>query len=451
MALLLVLGLHQAGCVNPPRQRTTPELPTSVNWSVPLTGATESDGRAWWERFENPVLNRLVASAIASNANLATLARRVDLARARGNADTAGALPSVSASTSLRAGKEHSRETFFQTRSVMPWVSAGAASWEIDWLGKWRARKNAAREFVSATEADLNAGRLLIAGDVMVSWFNLQRRHDEIAIIEASLRHQDEILRIYRDRLRAGLVEAAVIDRQESEAASLKRQLVKTRMLTEVVTRKLDQLLGKIAGEGSYELSPRLSESVIPKLPDALPSDVLRRRPDMAAAEARLRAAYSLERAAKLDLYPSLNLRLGGVTMTGSLADPFRSWITEIGPRLEIPIWDATRRAESSVSSARAKLAAAEYRATALRAIEDVEIALITFHRAREQLSLANEIVQRTVAVRDRTADRFRAGLVSQLEQLEDERRTLAARLLATELQAELLASAVAVFRAMGG
>ncbi|MDP7399677.1 MAG: TolC family protein, partial [Lentisphaeria bacterium] len=167
--------------------------------------------------------------------------------------------------------------------------------------------------------------------------------------------------------------------------------------------------------------------------------------------EARLRSVFALERAAYLNLYPSLNLRLSGLTMIGSVTDPFRSWMTEIGPRLEIPIWDPERIERLGSEHAHARVVAAEYRALALRAFEEVETAAVQFNRRREQLQLAEEVVRKAGKVREFTADKLRAGLVSQLEVLEDERRILTARRQSLALHAELLADTVAIFRALGG
>nr|ADI23054.1 outer membrane protein [uncultured gamma proteobacterium HF0770_07M15] len=223
-------------------------------------------------------------------------------------------------------------------------------------------------------------------------------------------------------------------------------------MLGETAVRRLDRLRGLPAGGSRYPITPlRSGTIVIPVLPAKLPADILRQRPDLAAAEARLRSAFALERAAHLNLYPSLDMRLSGFTMTGSITDPFRSWMTEIGPRLEIPIWDPERIERLGSEQARARVVAAEYRALALRAFEEVETAAVQFNRRREQLKLADEIVRKAEKIRKFTADKLRVGLVSQLEVLEDERRILTARRQSLALHTELLADTVAIFRALGG
>ncbi len=446
IAISLLLG----GCAAiPPRDRPSPVVATPATWSAQSRNVAAIVGKTWWEQFNDPELTRLIQEALQSNADLATLAERVELARAEGRFATANARPSASGTTGYRAGKEHTRESGFQTVSVMPWTAGGAFGWELDWLGKWRDRSAAAEQRVVASEADLNAGRLLLAAEVATAWFRLQRYRAAVEILEASLKRQSEILTIYRDRFRAGILEVSVVERQEAEAADLRRQQVRTRMLAETQVRLLDRLRGGVAGEREYLGRGAKLRAAVPTLPASLTADTLRRRPDLVAAEARLQEAFSLERAARLDLFPSLSLRLTGTTASGSLTDPFQNWISEVGPRLDLPIWDPERLAQSRLHSARAKVAAAEYRAVALRAVEDVEVAFLRFHHRQIESELAGEIVIKARNVRDQTDDKRRAGIVSRLEVLEDERRALAAELSELAIHTQLLTDVVAVFRAM--
>lgn len=446
IAISLLLG----GCATvPPRDRPTPTVAVPATWSAAPTAAAAVVEETWWEQFNDPELTRLVQEALLSNADLATLAERVELARAEGRLATSNARPSASASTGIRAGKEHTRESGFKTASMRPWTAGGAFGWELDWLGKWRDRRAAAQQGVLANEADLNAGRFLLAAEVATTWFQLRRYRAEAVILEDSLNRQNEMLAIYRDRFRAGVLEASVVERQEAEAAELKRRQVRARMLAETQVRLLDRLRGGVAGEREYLAQGLELRTTIPSLPTALPGDVLRRRPDLAAAEARLQEAFSLERAARLDLFPSLRLRLTGTTASGSLTDPFQSWISEFGPRLDLPIWDPKRLAQSRVHTARAQIVAAEYRAAALRAVEDVEVAVVQFHHRQTELELAGEVVSKAQSVREQTDEKRRAGIVSQLEVLEDERRALAAELSEVAIRVQLLTDAVTVFRSM--
>lgn len=438
-----------AGCGST-RPGEAPPVPIAADWSHPVSSGSKVISTNWWEQYEIPALTEVVQSALASNANLAVLAERVDLARAQSRSDIAGSMPTANATTALQAGKERSRQTQFQTVGLLPWSAAGFTSWELDWLGKWRERKRAAHESIKASQADLNAGRLLLTAEVVSGWFQLQQHHHEAGIINRSLDRQQQILAIYRDRQSAGLVEAAVIERQEAGINELQRQLTEAKMRQQIAARRLDRLQGHTAQPGDYPRHPFTGPPPAPDIPNLLPAEALRRRPDLQAAEARLRSAWSIARTARLDLYPSLDLRLGGVTMTGSLTDPFRSWMTEFGPRLQIPLWDPNRRAATRTTSARARLAAAEYRAAAIRAVEEIETALITQHRTREQLDHASEASRHAENIVARTSDRLQAGLVSQIELLEDQRRALNAALTVIRLQARHLATLATLHRVLG-
>ncbi len=407
------VGLALAGCSST-RRDELPDLPVGENWSHPV-GPGSTNIAAWWEQYEIPELNSVVQTARASNANLAILVQRIELARTEGRSQTAGSLPAANADTSLSAGKQRRRFTDFETESTLPWSAGAAASWELDWLGKWRHRAAAAHENIMASQADHAAGELLLTAEVVTTWFQLQRHHHEAATLRRTLDYQNQILAILHDRHRVGIIETAALDRQHTEINELQRQIAEAKMRRQITTRKLDRLQGLSTKRDDYPMQPWNRNKPTPAIPGILPVKALRRRPDLLASEARLRAAWSIERAAKLDLYPSLDLRLGGFTMTGSLTDPFRAWMTQIGPRVQIPLWDPNRRAAAKTTSARARLTAAEYRAAAIRAIEEIEAALITHHRTREQLDHAFKATQHAVKVVTQTADRFRAGLDSKL------------------------------------
>ncbi len=134
------------------------------------------------------------------------------------------------------------RETDYKTESLKPMTVSGAMDWEMDWLGKWRTRRIAAMESVRATEADLNAGRLLLAAETANVWFAIRRHHEDQVIIGDSIKHQDAILAIYRDRFQAGLIDAAVIERQEAErrlAEAVEHQQLLTREASHRVKNSL--------------------------------------------------------------------------------------------------------------------------------------------------------------------------------------------------------------------
>ncbi len=445
---IILIGLFLSGCAIPSRERSLPKVETSQQWTQPTGNASTDEHQDWWTRVDDPQLTRLVETALSANADLAVIAKRVDLMRAEARVATAGRQPNVTASTGLRAGKERTMPTGFRTQNVLPWTTGAALSWELDWLGKWKDRSTAAKSSINASEADLAAGRLLLSSSVAQVWVHLHHHHHSMEILKRSIKRQEQILSIYQYRFDAGLIEETALHQQNSQIAELRRQMAETIMMEGVASRELDRLCGAPAGTGTYQHTPL---PALPALPSFLPIDVLRRRPDMAAAEQRLKEAYLLERTAKLDLFPSLSLNLSNVTMSGSLSDPFRSWVSEIGPRLEIPVWDANRRARSRQAKAQAEIVAEQYKATTLRALEDVEKALVRFHGIQAQLQHAEQMAIEARKIRDFTKDKLKAGLVSDVELLQDEQRLDQSELKVLMLQADALANAVDVYRAMGG
>ncbi|MEZ5305483.1 MAG: TolC family protein, partial [Verrucomicrobiales bacterium] len=213
---------------------------------------------------------------------------------------------------------------------------------------------------------------------------------------------------------------------------------------------RLDTLMGVPAGSGEAPRG-RLRDLDVPAPPAAAPSEFLARRPDVAAAEARVRAAFDIARAAKLDLFPNLSLKLGGSLEAGALTGPAKSWIATAGPLLSIPVFDPARLAEVRQSDAEAAVAAEAYRAAALRAFEEAEGAMLSLQSRRRQAQRAAATAAKLAEVRKRTGDRFAEGLVSQLEVLEDERQSLDAQRAALQSREAALADAAAVFKAMGG
>lgn len=439
-----------SGCSQPKAQSHLADIESPARWSVPVGGANDGE-HSVWQSFGDPELLRVIQMAMLTNPDLAVLAERIELARADGNRLIAPARPSLEASTELREGREHTRETGFQTEDIKPWSAGASFKWELDWLGKWRHKNEAGIQEFQATKADLEAGKLLLASEVANAWFQLRLHNRESHILNRASNYQSDILNIYKDLMQAGLVEPSILEQNEAVAAELNQKKIRARMNAEIQIRRLNRLTANTQARNNYQTAPLTGAQItIPGIPATLPPEVLSRRPDMTAAEARLKAAMALEKSAHLDLFPSLSLNLSGVTASGSLTDPFQSWITSFGPRLELPVWDPERMAQARIHSARAKIAAAEFRSAAIRALEEVEVALIKYNHRQSDLMLASERRARAKAVRDLTHNKRQAGLVSDLEVLEKEKGILNSELDEVRILADLLIDAVAVYRSMG-
>lgn len=418
-------------------------------WEHAPSWAGGSIQQRWWTTYDDQRLNARVATALSNNPRLAVLAARLARAQALTRQAAAASWPSINVGTGLLYGNEAVRMTGFDATDLEPWASSGQVSWEIDLFGKLRAAARSAREAEAAAFWELRGGRLLVASEVAESHFRILRLNGERELIASSVAANRDIVQTLRDRERAGLISTTALRRQEGEHERLSRSIVEIDRLRHLANLELATLLGR----SSPEPPPSATfESVdLPGLPYRSTTDVMRSRPDLLAAEAQVRSAFQLEEATRLDLLPSLTLGAGASGESTALASGFREWIASTGPRLEIPIYDPQRLAAVKVRRAGTEEAAALYRQTALKAFQEVESAYLNLVNRRRQLALADREVDALSEARRNTLATLKAGLVSQVELLESERRTLEARRQRLALRHALLRDHLALVRALGG
>jgi outer membrane protein TolC len=177
----------------------------------------------------------------------------------------------------------------------------------------------------------------------------------------------------------------------------------------------------------------------------------MKARPDLLAAEARVRSAFQMEEATRLDLLPSLRLGAGAEGASSALASGFMEWMASAGPRLDLPVYDPQRLAAVRVRRAETNESAAAYRQSALTAFEEVESAYLNNTSRRRQLGAARREITALDEARRNMHSTFDAGLVSPFELLATERRVLEARRQELALRHALFRDHLALIRALGG
>jgi len=402
----------------------------------------------WWQSYRDSQLNAHIAAAFAHNPDLRVLAARLERARAQTSQAAAASWPAINAGTGLVFGNEQSRMTGFTPTDLEPWASSAAVSWEIDLFGRLRAATRSAQEAQEAAFWDLHGGRLMVATQAAEAYFRLLRLNEERSIVAESVAANGQIVAAMRDREQAGLISTTELRRQEAEHERLKRSILDLDRLRGLAALQLATLQGDSPRAPS---SRQLASIILPPLPGRTTSQVLRQRPDLLAAEARVRSAFQLEESARLDLLPSLSLGAGASGESTALASGFRTWMASAGPRLEVPLYDPHRLAAVRVRRAGTDEAAALYRRSALTAFEEVESAYLNFSNRRQQHALARREVQALTEARRNTLETLSAGLVSQIELLESERSFLEGRRQELALRHALLRDHLALIRALGG
>lgn len=447
---LLAAALLLTGCASlrQPAAPLPPD-PTPAAWSAaaPAAGAV-ADAR-WWAAFGDPLLARLVPQALAANTDLHAAVARVAQARALRAQAAAGLAPTLAAGGSGSASR---RDGQASARSVSVGLDAG---WEPDLSGATAAGVAAAEGDLAAAGATLAFTRTTVAAELVLAYLELRGAQQRLAIAEANLASQEETLQITRWRAQAGLVSTLDVDQAQSAAAQTRAQRPALRTTIEQQAHAIAVLLGEPPAALLAELGPA---AALPALPQdfalALPAELLRRRPDIAAAEARLRAAAARIDAADAQRLPSLSLGgsigLNALTLSGLTGGG--AALASLAASVNLPLLDGGRlRAQVQAQEAAWDEARADHRAAVLAALQEVEDSLVAIRDARaQQTELAT-----AVAAAQRAADladaRYAAGLIDFTTVLTTRRSLLSLQDSAAGTATRLVQQQVRLVKAMGG
>jgi outer membrane protein, multidrug efflux system len=455
---VLVL-LLAGGCASaPPRTAPPIGVDTPAQWSG-TTPADEAPDARWWQRFNDPTLERLVTEALDHNRSLLAAATRLDAAAAQARIAGASLLPSMGAG--LNSGRR--RQNFIglpipgaEDRVLSTVVTTHGVSldttWEADLWGRLRAGAAASLAEAQATQADVAAARLSIAAQTARTYFALIEAREQVALAESTLESYRTTVAQVRERFERGLRPSIdlrlALSNQHAAEATLEQRYEAHQHLR----RQLEILLGRYPA-GTLEAAGGLPQ-LPPAVPAGLPADLVARRPDLMAPERRLASADSRLVQDRRALYPSLSLTGSGGTSTnvlsGLLDGHFGVWYLLGG--LVQPVFQAGRlRAQVNVSEARTREALELYAGSVLNAYAEVENALETeTFLARRQTSL-EATAEQALAARDLAESRYRAGVADFFTVLESQRRAVEAESQLLLIRRLRLDTRVDLHRALGG
>ncbi len=446
-AMILVVLLAGCADVGMPAYRR-PDTVAKSDWSRRPAGAVsaaETISPQWWKNFRDPFLDQLVAGAVASNIDLKILAARIRVAEAEVGEVRAGALPTLDVASAVSIDKSTGRPLTRQ-------ISAGAAvSWEADVWGKVEKGVQAQSAEFQATEADWRAGYLTMVADVSTTYFQILQFDEQIERQDQALEKNRQILTILEAMVANGLLPNTRVLQQRAELNRLSNDLLELRRSRDVAENALATLMG--AGAGEYRVSNgRLQERVqLPAVPAGLPSQLLKRRPDIVAAEYRVLEAYDLVGQAKLAQLPSISLTGRGGTSSFALRDLLRAFTFNLLPSINIPLLDPGVKAHVKTTEAQVAVVEAQYRKTVITAFEEVENALVNLEAHRRQRVELQQQAAHLETVALQVEGQLREGLVSQLDVFESQRSLLASRQALLTNHQQILSDTVTVYKALGG
>ncbi len=462
----LALALLAACTVGP--DYATPEAAAPAEWSEPVppgaeAGTDEAALASWWTAFDDPGLQSLIEAALAGNRDLAAAVARVREARALRSIAGADQLPSLDVVGSAERTKRS--ENAFVTISSDPgealelrdtlYTLGFDASWELDLFGGVRRRVEAAEADLQAAREDQRAVLVSLLGEVGLAWVDARASLRRLAIARDSLASQGETADLTRARRDAGMADDFDVARAEALVSGTLATIPALEERFARACHRLDLLAGRPPGAAQELLSG--SPSVPPppaRVPIGLPSELLRRRPDVRRAERELAAATARIGVAAADLYPKFSLTgsFGQSSLhTGTFAaEPSEYW--SIGAGLTWPLFGGGRlKAGVEAADARAEQALHRWESSVLVALQETHDALVAYGREQQRRAalLLAATAQREAA--NLARQRHAAGLSDFLEVLDAERSLLSSEDSLALSEAALSSNAVTLYKALGG
>lgn len=467
-----VAALLLAGCTTVGPDYEQPQVAVPGNYLEAGRGEAVSDATLarWWTQLNDPLLDRLVGQALAQNLDVQSAAARIREARAQERVAGAGALPRVDAEGSVTRQRISENAIPVPPGSGAPGGGGGFglpgtefttfragfdASWEIDLFGGTRRGVEAARARTGAAIWDRRDAEVSTAAEVARTYLALRTIQQRIANAEAELARAQRLERIVGARVRGGLVSGLDLEQQQSERAAAAAQIPALRADERGQIHALGALVGSTPDALAAELSaPAALPPTPPLIPAGLPSDLLRRRPDVREAERRLAASTADIGVAVADLYPRFTLTAAPALVSTALTSllDWGSRSFSLGAGLVWPLLDGGRsRANIAVANARQEQALIAYRKEVLVALQDVEDSLSRNAGDRQRLVQLEE-AHRSASAAERLADtRYRGGLTDFAQVLAARQRRLTTEEQMIETRGALARDVVALYKALGG
>lgn len=447
--LAIVIGL--AGCSAGPAYQVpgTPQpaaFKELAGW-VPAAPADALERGPWWQLFDDPILNELASGIEVSNQNVAQAAANYAQARALVQQQRAALFPSVNLQLSGdRSGvRGQGADNAYR-------LNLGG-SWEPDVWGRLRAGVTSAQAGAQATAADLASARLSAQGELAANYFTVRQLDAARALLADTIAGYERVLQITQNRFNVGIVARTDVLQAQTQLANARNDelaLVRQRAQAE---HAIAVLLGKAPGDFTLAPLPEWRVSV-PEVPVGVPSTLLQRRPDIAAAERDVAAANAEIGIARSAYFPNIGLSASGGTVGSRVSDLFSvsnaAWSFGLSAAQSIFNAGATR-ASVAAAEARHQGAVARYRQTVLNAFADVEDQLTATRVLAQQQELRRQASEAASLVEQQILNRYKAGQVSYTEVVQAQVTALNARRALVQVQADRQTVAVALIQALGG
>jgi outer membrane protein, multidrug efflux system len=466
---ILFLALALAGCNLTPKFQPPPveipaqfkELPAAERgtWKE-AQPADDAPRGEWWKVFRDPVLDQLELQAIEANHSLRAAAARVAQARALLGVTAADRYPQgdVGFGPTRQRASPVSRglPDGSDARTATIWRAPLTVSYEVDLFGRVASSVSAAQNDVGASEALYRSILLSLQADVAQTYFNLRAIDAELDVLRSTVRTREENVRLLQRRFDLGDIGELDLARARTELSTARSDAIGLERTRAQLEHALAVLIGK--PPAAFTLASASLAADVPRVPAGLPSELLERRPDIAAAQRRMIASNARIGVARSAFFPALNLTGSAGFESNELSNLFkwssRTWVLGplFGTILSLPIFDGGRR-QANLDGTWAVLdeSVADYRQSVLVAFAEVEDNLAGLRVLSDQAAATRDSLTSAERAFKLADARYRAGATSYLDVIDAQRGVLSIRRLDTQIAGARATSTVALIRALGG
>lgn len=445
----------------PAAYKETSGVQTAADGSTwqPAQAAEARSRGEWWLAFNDAALNQLINDATRANANLAVAAARVKQARAIAGVAEADRIPQVGVSASGQRQRASDLSLGLPAGTpVAPTKAFNAsltASYEVDLFGRVASNVSAARSDAASIEATYQSVLLAVQADVAQTYFRLRATDAELETLNRTVQTREENVKVNQRRFDLGDIGEFDLSRAKTELASARAEAIGLQRQRATTEHALAVLLGKPAASYTAGNSPLLDSALLPQVPAGLPSTLLERRPDIAAAQRSMEAANARIGLARSAMFPALSLNAAAAGASGStVAEVFkwssRSWV--LGAMMSMPLIDGGR---NSANIRRAEAALEEsvgsYRQSVLQAFAEVEDNLAGLRILQAQAVQLDEALVSARRSADLAQKLYAAGRSSYLDLLDAQRNLASVERSAVQLRGSRAITTVALIRSLGG
>jgi len=457
-----LLAAALAGCsLSPHYERpSTPQPPQTYketgDWKVASPADTSARGR-WWSMFGDSDLDALEAQVTSANQTLKAGLASLEQARAQTRIARSEWFPTLTAQANATRGEISVYSSGYvpgRTRTGNAFVVSGDLSYEIDVFGRVRNTVANARANEQATAGDVAALDLSLHAELATDYFTLRGLDLEQRFLDQTVADFSRALQLTQNLYKGGAAAIADVQQAQAQLESARTQAEDTRLRRALTEHAIAVLVGQ--EPSAFSLTARSDDSfpTLPVIDAGLPSQLLERRPDVAAAERRVAAANANIGVARAAYFPVFDL----FATAGSAAISTATWLTapsrfwSLGPQAVLTLFDGgLHAAQSAAAHASYDEQVANYRGTVLTAYQDVEDNLAAIRQLQLQSVSQAAAVKATQGALDQANLRYKGGIVTYLEVVSTENAALAARLTAADIDIRRGTAAVQLVKALGG